>query len=159
MVKLVSWKVLVMLTILAIAVLVPICVEAQEAEADTSSVWEVKIISDGAESSGTEYVTGGCRVFVPRGGKYLIQIVAIDLNWNGKKLEQIITVEMDKGRVKKKDQRYVFRVHGKYGFYEKTKGYDIFFVKYRGLALKLPPEVRQLFHGLYGIGEIDFKKD
>lgn len=146
MIKLVSARIVLLLFILALALLIPICLKAEHAGSDTVSVWKIKSSYDGSRF----FSIDGCKIFVPGNTtNWLIQIVAVDSSWEGKVLEQVITIRLEKGKLIKQDQRYVLRLGKKKGLYEKTPGYDVFKKKYYDKAMLLPEDARKIFIDLY----------
>lgn len=147
MIRLVSWRFVALLVLLAMALLVPVCLNAENTVPDTISVvWEIKPSYDGSRF----FSIDGCKIFVPGNTtNWLIQIVAIDSSWEGKVLEQVITIRLEKEKLIKQDQRYLLNLGKKKGLYQKTEGYDIFRQKYYNKAMLLPEDARKIFTDLY----------
>lgn len=120
--------------------------------------WRVEI-SDSPYFS-EEYWAKGVHIFVRTDGRG-VAITAIDPDYYGKTLEQFIEIRQEEeGVVRKRESWTVWEAKivndGEFFLYlyrnRETIGYDIFYVKYLEKAKKLPPHVKKMFFGYYGLG-------
>lgn len=114
--------------------------------AEEKVVWQEKLIDDGQYYKSYSYQ--GCTIFVPRGREGLI-IEARDESPERTLIQVIKTYEGDQRREIK--YRKIYKILGSAKQMPCKNGYDIFAIKYREAAKKLPPNVRDMFFGNYGL--------
>lgn len=133
-----------MLGILIATILIAVSALAQTVE------WKVSELDDNSNFS-KQYSYKTCSISVRTDGQG-VTISSLDPNWYSKQLIQHIEIKKNKyGGASKKEDFMVSYAQSGLAYFERTTGYDIFYVKYREAAKKLPPEAKKAFLGFYGL--------
>ena len=122
---------------------------AAPAFAQSAPTTEWKMTTSDNPTFPRAYQLSGCFVNVRADGAG-VTLSATDYEKSGDPLTQTVIIERNKWGGASADYYWYGNSSGRF-LYASTFGYDVFYMKCRDAALKLPADVRRAFLGYYGL--------